>query len=309
MSIKFLKLGQIYDPRKKSYHSKLLTHASNPVPVLLNGDVFRIFYSARDSHNRSSVGALDFDIIKRKILKIHKKPIVTYDSTPSYFSDGISLGNLFKLNNKKAISFMGWRTMEDGSWKGEIGFFSLTNKLFLDKVSPKPIIQTDTDIDPISLSYPWILETRSSNFLAWYGSTIGHDKKNSKMIHAIHKAHSNDGLLWKKDGLALSFQNQKLQMMSRPSISFNESGDYEMWFSYRSGNGDSYRIRLAESADGEKWSQSETPDLLNISNSGWDSEMIEYPYVFIHKKKKYMLYNGNGFGKTGFGLAQLIYEK
>jgi len=31
--------------------------------------------------------------------------------------------------------------------------------------------------------------------------------------------------------------------------------------------------------------------------------MIEYPYVFYHKEKRYMLYNGNGFGKTGFGLA------
>jgi hypothetical protein len=33
--------------------------------------------------------------------------------------------------------------------------------------------------------------------------------------------------------------------------------------------------------------------------------MVEYPYVFNHKGKKYMLYNGNSYGKNGFGYAVL----
>jgi len=33
--------------------------------------------------------------------------------------------------------------------------------------------------------------------------------------------------------------------------------------------------------------------------------MICYPYVFKHKGRFYMLYCGNGYGKTGFGLAVL----
>ena len=44
---------------------------------------------------------------------------------------------------------------------------------------------------------------------------------------------------------------------------------------------------------------------IDVSKNGWDSEMICYPYVFDHKGKRYMLYNGNGYGKTGFGLAVL----
>ena len=44
---------------------------------------------------------------------------------------------------------------------------------------------------------------------------------------------------------------------------------------------------------------------LDISPNGWDSEMICYPYVFDHGSNRYMLYNGNGYGKTGFGLAVL----
>jgi len=33
--------------------------------------------------------------------------------------------------------------------------------------------------------------------------------------------------------------------------------------------------------------------------------MICYPFVFCHKGKKYMLYNGNDYGRAGFGLATL----
>jgi hypothetical protein len=31
--------------------------------------------------------------------------------------------------------------------------------------------------------------------------------------------------------------------------------------------------------------------------------MNEYCHVFIHGDKKFMLYNGNGFGQQGFGYA------
>ena len=44
---------------------------------------------------------------------------------------------------------------------------------------------------------------------------------------------------------------------------------------------------------------------LDVSPNGWDSEMICYPYVFDHGRNRYMLYNGNGYGKTGFGLSVL----
>jgi len=32
---------------------------------------------------------------------------------------------------------------------------------------------------------------------------------------------------------------------------------------------------------------------------------ICYPYVFDHAGSRYMLYNGNGYGRTGFGIAIL----
>ncbi|MOA10709.1 hypothetical protein D3C78_1306110 [compost metagenome] len=76
-----------------------------------------------------------------------------------------------------------------------------------------------------------------------------------------------------------------------------------MWFSFRSGAGEKYRIGSATSSNGRDWELALESTGIDVSAQGWDSEMIEYPFVFDHGGNRYMLYNGNGYGKTGFGLA------
>jgi len=78
-----------------------------------------------------------------------------------------------------------------------------------------------------------------------------------------------------------------------------------MWYSYRGNSDEKYCIGYAKSLDGEDWEIDNSKAGINVSDLGWDSEMVCYPYVFNHKGNWYMLYNGNGFGKTGFGLAVL----
>ena len=94
------------------------------------------------------------------------------------------------------------------------------------------------------------------------------------------------------------------------SLGYEERSLYKMWYAkrkksdYRTNIKNSYRIGYAESNDGIKWIRKDSlMKKFDISNDGWDSEMICYPFIFDHKGKRYMLYNGNGYGKTGFGLA------
>jgi hypothetical protein len=77
-----------------------------------------------------------------------------------------------------------------------------------------------------------------------------------------------------------------------------------MWFSFRRGGGDKYKIGYAVSNDGLTWIR-ENKSGIETSSEGWDSEMICYPFVFEHNNEVYMLYNGNSHGHYGFGLAKL----
>jgi len=81
-----------------------------------------------------------------------------------------------------------------------------------------------------------------------------------------------------------------------------------MWFSYRNGLGQKYRIGYSYSPNGKTWELRLNDARIDVSPLGWDSETIEYPFVFDHKARRYMLYCGNGYGKTGFGLAVLTNE-
>jgi hypothetical protein len=75
-----------------------------------------------------------------------------------------------------------------------------------------------------------------------------------------------------------------------------------MWYSYSSRN---YKIGYAESSDGIRWRRKDDNAGLDVSKTGWDSEMVAYAFIFLHNEKKYMLYNGNSFGKNGMGYAVL----
>src|SRR5690606_20943328 len=107
------------------------------------------------------------------------------------------------------------------------------------------------------------------------------------------------------NGLSVPYEIGRAQAFSRPTVAKSEADLLEMWFSYRSGSGEKYRIGYAQSADGKNWTLELEKAGITVSDSGWDSEMIEYPFVFDHADRRYMLYNGNGHGRTGFGLAVL----
>ena len=83
-----------------------------------------------------------------------------------------------------------------------------------------------------------------------------------------------------------------------------------MWFSYRGSQGfrdgaESYRIGLAYSNDLINWKREDKLSGIDVSKNGWDSMMVAYPSIIKINGQYIMFYNGNSFGKEGFGYAIL----
>lgn len=304
MKRQWRKLGQLYDPQNHSNHPKLLTHAANPLPIHLDSDVYRIFYSGRDKKNRSSVGAVDIDIIQKQIVQTFEKPFFEHGAAGSFYAEGVSIGNCYQADGCTYMLFMGWQSPENSHWRGDIGRLEVKPDLTLVFDNMNPFMTSD-ETDPISLSYPWVMPDTIGGYHMWYGSTVTWDAGNQEMLHTINYASSPDGHQWKRLGSSVPYQLGLAQAFSRPTVVKNKADTYDMWFSYRSGTGQKYRIGYARSQDGYNWNLALHNTGIDVSASGWDSEMIEYPFVFDHNGQRYMLYNGNGYGKTGFGLALL----
>lgn len=296
------KLGLLYEPQ--SNHPKLLSHAANPLPVHLEDDVFRVYFSGRDDQNRSSVGAVDIDIARRTIVRTFNEPFLVHGPAGSFYEAGISIGNCYQVGSKRYMLFMGWQNPPGAHWRGDIGRIRVADDLSLQLDSKTPFIGA-SDEDAISLSYPWVMTAEDGSFLMWYGSTESWDAGNGEMLHVIKGATSIDGHVWDRTGPAVPYILGTAQAFSRPTVIGDVDAGYHMWFSYRSGSGQAYRIGYAASEDGQRWRLDLDKTGIDVSENGWDSDMLEYPFVFTHKGQTYMLYNGNGFGRTGFGLAIL----
>lgn len=281
-----------------------MTHAANSLPVLIEGDIYRVFFSGRDANNRSSVGAVDIDITNRKVIQEYNHPFFEHGPEGSFYANGVSIGNCYEVNGMQYMLFMGWQSPKGSHWRGDIGRLIVKSDLTLELASEMPFMGPDAT-DPISLSYPWVVKNAMGGYSMWYGSTRSWDAGNGEMLSVINYAASADGHIWNREGLAVPYELGRAQAFSRPTVVGNTKTGYEMWFSYRSGSGEKYRIGYALSKDGRRWELALEEAGIDVSLNGWDSEMIEYPFIFDHKGQRYMLYNGNGYGKTGFGLAVL----
>lgn len=296
------KLGQLYTPA--AVHPKLSTHAANPLALPLEGDVFRVLYSGRDAMNRSSVGFVDVDILRREVVRQGEQPVFEYGPAGSFYSHGVSIGSAYEAGGRRYILFMGWQCPPGEHWRGDIGRLILQPDLSLRLDGSGPFMSVDL-VDRVSLSYPWVHQESVDHYNMWYGSTITWDGGNGEMVHVLNHATSVNGHQWHRGGLAVPYEAGIAQAFSRPTVLGNQQHGYQMWFSFRSGRGEKYRIGYATSPDGNTWTLRLEDAGINVSPTGWDSEMIEYPFVFEHKGQRYMMYNGNGYGRTGFGLAVL----
>ncbi|MFZ4289096.1 hypothetical protein [Variovorax sp. HJSM1_2] len=305
MKMHWHKLGLLYCPLGDKRHPKLLTHAANPLPVHLDGDVYRVFFSGRDARNRSSVGAVDIDLVKRQVVYEHSAPLFEHGPEGSFFVDGVSIGNCYQTPEGRFMLFMGWRSPADAHWYGEVGRLRVDSEYRLSLDNEHPFMSLD-ERDPVSISYPWVEQLDSgTGYKMWYGSTLTWDAGNGEMLHVIKSASSEDGERWLKNDEVLPYGVGVAQAFSRPTV-LQLGSELHMWFSYRTGLGQTYRIGYASrQMDESHWRMKLDAPGIDVSSQGWDSEMIEYPFVLKHGGEHYMLYNGNGYGRTGFGLAIL----
>lgn len=295
------KLGRIFIP--DGHLTWANTHASTPCAVQLEGDRYRIYFSSRDKIQRSSIGFLEISLKDpERILLVNELPILVPGERGLFDDNGVSMGHIVEHAGQLYLYYVGWNLAVTVPFRNSIGLAikTPTEANFI-KYSQAPVLDRSNE-DPFSLSYPWIIKEKNQ-FRMWYGSHLTWEAGELDMQHVIKCAESDDGIHWKRTKQICISLGVDESGLSRPSILKDATGCYHMWFSRRLGRKETYRIGYATSVDGFNWTRDDSHAGIDISEEGWDSEMICYPCVFEYNSTLYMLYNGNGFGRSGFGLA------
>jgi hypothetical protein len=297
----WLKLGRIFCASNN--FEWMRGYASVPIAEHLFDNTFKIYFSTRDQRDRSYTAYIIIDINNpTEILQLSKKPVLQPGILGEFDDSGAMASWLTLDADTRYLYYIGWNLGVTVPFRNSIGLSTSIRGSPYSRLFSGPILDR-TAREPHFCASCCVLKD-SDLWRMWYLSCTSWEQcgKNAKHKYHIKYAESSNGIDWDRDGVvAIEFKNSEEYAISRPSVLRDERG-WRMWYSYR---GDSYRIGYAESSDGVKWQRLDESVGIDVSMSGWDSEMIEYPFVFDHAGKRYMLYNGNGYGKTGFGLAVL----
>lgn len=294
----WIKKGLIFKIKKQKEWMR--THAALPFADKIQDDRYKIYFSTRDSKNRASTGFVEIDFDLGKILSISKKPILNHGKVGTFDENGVMSSCLVNHGNKNFLYYTGWSSSKSTPFNWSIGLaISENNGRTFEKISDGPIISKNR-YDPYFVGSPTVLLDQNK-WKMWYVSTKGWKKSKSGLIapYFLKYAESKNGIDWKLNEKVTIDISKKEVGLGRASI-IKENGIYKMWYSYSTKK---YRIGYAESKNGKVWKRMDQKAGITVSKSGWDSNTIEYPFVFNYKDSKLMLYNGNNYGMTGFGYA------
>lgn len=280
------------------------------VPVILKIDehILRIYYSSRNTKNQSIPYFFDYNLKDNLLISMPEK-LGLYPGKMGEFDDsGVMPSSVVRINtNKIYLYYIGWNLGVTVPFRNSIGLaVSNDNGKTFSKLFNGPVLDR-THLEPhFSASNEVIIE--NNQFRIWYLSCVKWEKLVNEIRHYYHikTATSPDGIVWKRTGkIAIDFKYDNEYAISVPTL-IKEKNIYKMWYSYRGGPlSEKYFIGYAESLNGEDWVRKDNLIFINRSGDNWDKEMICYPRVFKYNNEKFMLYNGNAYGKTGIGLLKL----
>ena len=301
--MKWQKQGLIYAPSGKLWWAK--TYATIPTVEVLEEKRLRVYFAALDEHSYGRIGYVDLDAdAPNRILAESIEPVLDIGKQGTFDDSGVNPSCIVNVNGKKFLYYIGWQRCEripymlfaglavsDDSGKT---FIKHSQTPVLDRIPEEPFLRSATTI---------IRE--NGIFKAWYVSAFDWIEVNSVKYptYVIRYTTSKDGITWQNyKHICIDLADDEFGF-GRPWV-IKEKNKYLMWYSIRS-KVRPYRLGYAESENGIDWTRKDDEVGIYNSESGWDSEMICYPCVVDVKGKRYMFYNGNRHGSSGFGYAIL----
>lgn len=317
---KWKKLGRVFNPQDVIGKDWLNEFAQAP-SVLIFDKFIRVYFACRplpDANGQyvSYSAFVDFNRNNLfEIINIAKQPILRLGERGTFDEFGTYPASIIRDGNDILAYYGGWTRCESVPFNVAIGLAkSNDNGKTFTKFGQGPIVSYSIN-EPFILSGPKIRKYNETWYLFYISGRkwIANNGK-PEPVYKIRMAVSADGINWiKADKDIIQNKLEENEAQASPDVFFYEN-KYHMFFCYRyslnfRSKENGYRIGYASSDDLVNWVRDDSKVGIDVSEKGWDSEMISYPHVFELDKKIYMYYLGNHVGRFGFGLAELESHK
>jgi len=300
------KLAHAFNPADYPGRPWLQQFAQAPATLVLE-DRVRVYFSCRPPPDENGQYC---SRSATRVVSVAEQPILALGGLGEFDEFGTYPVSVIPYNGEMLAYYAGWTRCESVPFDVAIGMArSNDGGITFQKAGRGPVLSYSPD-EPFILSGPKVRNFGGKLHLFYIaGREWVLDDGKPEPVYKIRSATSVDGIHWTKTGHDLVESKLDNEAQASPDVFFS-NGRYHMFFSYRHATGyrgkaRGYRIGYACSTDLLTWTRDDGKAGIDVSDSGWDSEMISYPHVFELDGSVYMYYLGNQVGRHGFGLAML----
>ena len=281
-----------------------------PVPIRISSSIYRIFFADRDNDNHSKIKYFDFCLNKRKII-YYNNLIIANSINSHYDMDGKIPSSILYFNNEYYLFYTGINAGKKFPYHNSIGVLKSKDLQSFNLLTYDPIIPSNSIKKNHFNSAGNIFRYKNLFYLFYSSCDEWRVISNSnEPIYNIKLATSVDLREWnfqknqiirKGDdiGGAVNFSIVNINQFFIAFSSIRKMTDY------RINKNSAYKIRSFQSKDLYNWDPLDIEYEDDSLESNWDNIMRCYPSAILHDNTIFIFFNGNGFGKSGIGLAEV----
>jgi predicted GH43/DUF377 family glycosyl hydrolase len=313
---KWKKLGKMFDPKDMKTKTWMHDFAQSPSAVIHETFV-RVYFCSRPAPGPDGLylSYISFIDVERanllNVLRVREEPVLSLGRRGTFDEFGTYPVSVIRDQDEVRAYYSGFTRCESVPFNAAIGLaVSRDGGESFRRMGEGPVISYSPD-EPFLMGSPRVRKFNGRWHL-WYVAGKEWLNLNGKLepVYKIRMASSDNGIDWIKLGKDLIVDKLGPQECQACADVNYRHGKYHMFFSYRDIQNykrreGGYRIGYASSDDMVDWVRNDELAGMSISENGWDSEMVNYPHVFVLDGNTYMLYQGNEMGRAGFGLAVL----
>ena len=291
----------------------MATHAAMPLPRLIDDERLRIHFGPRDADGRTRTAVVDVHPDEpSRIIELYDRPALDLGKRGTFDDSGAMPSCLIEYGADLWLFYIGWNQGVTVPYRNAIGLaVSLDGGLTFTRVHDGPVVDRSR-LEPYFVSKPPFVRREGGTWKMWYASATGWVGEPPSPAYVIEYAQSRDGM--RLDARRRHLHRTEITQRGeratmgragrwhRPGCGTATGASQHR---FRTDPKEGYRLGYAESPDGVSWGSGWTSEPgVERSAEGWDSEtMVAYPGLYEHRGRRHLLYNGNGFGRSGIGHA------
>ncbi len=280
-----------------------------PIPYLLNESVLRIFITMCDSDNVGRIGYVD--VLPEKpdeILGWCQAPCLDIGEPGTFDDNGVVTASILDRDGELFLYYSGYRLGVNIPYTIFAGVaVSRDHGQSFQRVSSVPIMQRSEN-EQFCKCAPYVIPENEGYRVYYVGDHLsgwitGND--HPMPLYNLKTFNTRNLTNWGKPegSVCINVENDDEHGVAKPTFWY-ENGIHKVIYSVRTFSR-GYRLGYAESSDGVTFARKDHLVGIDVSASGFDSDMICFPARFRYRNKVYLFYSGNNYGLDGFGYAEL----